>query len=606
MRSRAPLAWAARGTVSALLCALALAMFSGALLKSQLAQAAPQATFYGIPDNALLTSTATPSGTATTATATATTATTATDTPAATATSAATATATATPAPTATSTPAPTATPSGPPPNNFDVSAAAAEAAWPQQAGNWCGVATVTLIADYLNPSAYTSQQDIVNIVSSPASTSEWGAPPWVPNYGPGVTADISADFGTDPRSLAYGLTVATGMQYHAVVDTNGAWDTTIHIVDTVLLSRQPVSVFVDHGQHSVIVSGVDATGDPLTNPGSITAIHVWDPGTTATNSSIQKYMHEAVPLNTWLSGYTDWGGSDYFKYPYSGNKYGANDLDPDPSVGPYTYVPALYNHLWIGHYVYIAPGFGGVNSDWEFNQYGALIAGEASSGWPATPAGFGGAVVPMPTNPPPPPPPVQVFSKKPLPKPHPKPVPKPTPLPTPLPTPRLRPSPTPEQTAESVAAPVAVESPAPPPCASLTCALNALPPGWMLLLGAALVLGALLVSGVLLLPRRAGVAVAGVPSTQEAGSPLLPPAFDDATAPASAIVEAPEDAPADVAADAPAPTQGEGGVSDDEPASVADVADAAEPAPLLGPRIVSVLEPGSTPSQPASDEMEE
>ncbi len=82
------------------------------------------------------------------------------------------------------------------------------------------------------------------------------------------------------------------------IVDTHGAWDTTIHIVDDLLTTRKPISVFVDNGQHSVVVSGVDATGDPLTNPNSITAIHVWDPGGGVNGIGIQPHMEQAVPIN--------------------------------------------------------------------------------------------------------------------------------------------------------------------------------------------------------------------------------------------------------------------------------------------------------------------
>ncbi|HET9110870.1 MAG TPA: hypothetical protein VFN78_08610 [Ktedonobacterales bacterium] len=584
----------------ALLCAFALTLIPSALLGGQSAHAAPQTTFYGITDSALLTSTGTatatnpPTSTSTSAS-TSTPVATATDTPVPTPT----ATDTPTPAPTATNTPTPppTATPSGPPPNNLDVSAAANTAGWPQQNGNWCGIATVALIADYLNPTSPVSQNYIGGtggVLNDPSSTSEWGAPSWISGVGPGVTADIARDFGTDPRSLAYGLTHVTGRQYHAIVDTNGAWDTTKWIVHDILTYRQPISVFVDHGQHSVIVSGVEATGNPLTDPGSITKIHVWDPGAASTNSAIQGAMHEAVPLSVWLGGNTDLGFAQYLKYPYSANQYPgyAYPFDPDPSVGPYTYVPSLYNHLWIGHYVYISP-FGYVDpagaptgvtttsyvSDWEFNQNGALIAGEASSGWPPTPTGYAGAVVRMPTNPPPPPPPVHVFSAKPLPKPKPKPVPKPTPVPTATP-PRARPSPTAVPTSSSEA--ILPDSAAvPAPCASLTCALATMPPLWALYTFGGLLLVALLLAVVLLATRRsasarvAGVGVAGITGAAGASgvdAPLLPPALDDMPMPTvAASPEEPASAP-DATAIAPetyAPAQGVEAVESVEPVIV-------------------------------------
>lgn len=520
---------AMRARLLVLLCAVTLTVIPGALIGGQVAHATPQSTFYGIPDNLLLAATDTPTNTATALTAT--------DTPTTAPTASATATPSVTDTPTATNTPAPTATPTNTPTpaptatlppcpaTNCDVAAAATAAGWPQINGNWCGIATVALIADFLNPKNPISQNAVAGMLSGSSSISEWGTPPWNQAYGtPGVTADIAEDFGTDPRSLAYGMTMATGRSYHMVVDTGGAWDATVAIVRTIIMTGQPVSVFVDHGQHSVIVSGVDvaAPGDnPLTNPSSITYIHVWDPGNAASNSGIQRTMSEPVPLNTWLSGYSD-GGGEYFKHPYSNNPIGSIQLDPDPSVGPYTFVPALYNHLWVGHYVWISPYgpyFGPTSPDWAVTPGGVLIAGEPSTGWPTTPAGYTGATVPMPTNPPPPPPPVHVFSKKPLPKPVIKVVPKPKPTPTPRPTPRPRSSPTPIPPASNVTAlPIDPVTPTQSVCSAFTCALASLPPLWGMALIVVLLLGALALSLAMLRPRRrrrpaqAALAVAGAP----------------------------------------------------------------------------------------------
>lgn len=549
-RPRTPAQWTTRGTTLILLCAFALALFSGALLHSQPAQAAARSTFYGVSQNALVststatsttstapTATDTPAATATTApTTTATTAPTATATFAATDTPTVVATDTPTATPVGTATPSPTATPkptpvyTGAAPTLLDISSAVATVGQ-QSAGNWCGIATVALIANYLG--IPIAQTDVANMISDPSSTSEWGGPTprYISSWGqwiPGVTADIAYDFGTDPRSIAEGLTLATGWQYHAKVDTYGARDATYHIIWDLMNTRQPISVFVDHGQHSVVVYGVQASGDPMTNPGSIQYIYVWDPG-SQTQSGIQSSPRMKIPINTWLSGFTDNGASDYFKYPYSSNVLGGIPLDPDPSVGPYTYIPSKYNHLWVGHYVWVSAWGGpGLNADWELNQGGALIAGAPGSGFPTTPEGYTGPVVGMPTNPPPPPPPVQVFTYKPLPKPQPKPRPTPTPRPTatPRPTPRRRGSPTPDlgwtpQPTPSVAPAEQLA------CASSICETNMLPPGWITLLVA--LLGALMLSGVLLYPRRARLARGAV--ALEATALPMPPDMPEAPA---------------------------------------------------------------------------
>ncbi|HET8905500.1 MAG TPA: hypothetical protein VFN11_00905 [Ktedonobacterales bacterium] len=441
----------------ALLCAFALAVLATALLMNQPAQvhAAASARFYGIAGEGR-------------------TAALATDTPTDTPTNTPTPTPTDTPAATPTSTPTntPTATPTpGGSPNVLDVSAAATAAGWPQQYSNWCGVATVALIADYLNPGAPVSQSAILGALNNPANQSQWSYPAPGPSYwGPYVPTDISGDFGTDPRSLADGLTMATGSLYHAKVDVAGAWDTTVHIVHDLLVSRQPISVFVDHGMHSLIVSGVDATGDPLANPRSITAIHVWDPGGGVNGVGIQAHMAEVVPLSLWLSGTIPWSGSSYLKYPYAANVYQGRALDPDPAVGPYAFVPAKYNHLWVGHNVYLSPlassAAASLSPDWELNQYGVLIAGLPGGAWPNIPDGYTGDTVPMPTNPPPPPPPVQP------PKPAPKLKPPPPPRPTPTVRPKLTATPLPTATLVPTAAPV-VSTPV--VCEPVGCALAAL-----------------------------------------------------------------------------------------------------------------------------------
>ncbi len=463
---------AARGVPFILMLALTLATLSGALLSGQIASAAALATTSGAsmsatPASSTATNTATLTSTNTPAA-------TATDTPAATPTDTPTATdtPTSTPAgtPTATATTGPTPTATTPPnPYALDISAAIAEAAWPQQYSNWCGVATVAAIADYINPQSQVSQQGVLNALNNPANASEWGYPTQS-GWGPYVPTDIARDFGTDPRSLAEGLTLATGIQYHVIVDTNGAWDTTIHIVDDLLTTRQPISVFVDHGQHSIVVSGVDATSDPIKDPKSITAIHVWDPGGGESGVGIQPHLEQAVPISLWLSGIISWSGSDYFKYPYAANDYQGAPLDPDPAVGPYTYHSAKYNHMWVGHYVYLSPVAGAasasLSADWELNPYGALYVGYATTQYPAIPPGYSGPTVPMPTNPPPPPPPVRP------PKPAPRLPPPATPTPRPKPTATAIPTATLSPTATPAPSPT---SPPDPVCASLSCALASL-----------------------------------------------------------------------------------------------------------------------------------
>src|SRR5437667_510488 len=74
---------------------------------------------------------------------------------------------------------------------------------WYQHQGNWCGIANIRAIQIYdwlyngKSPQWDNSQEAIHNRLNS--NISPWG------RGGGYVTANISRDFGTDPRSIAYG-----------------------------------------------------------------------------------------------------------------------------------------------------------------------------------------------------------------------------------------------------------------------------------------------------------------------------------------------------------------------------------------------------------------
>ena len=264
--------------------------------------------------------------------------------------------------------------------------AAVHASAWPQATNIWCGVATVAAVARY-HGLPY-SQADVAAWMDSPAAVSEWGYPSWN-GAGPGFKANIARDSGTDPRSLAAALDATARGWYRQLVDQRGAWDATAHLAADLVRTREPISVIVLHGQHSVLVSGVLATADPAQHPESIVGLQVWDPGVDSPFGQIQPTQETDVPLDQWLGLWVYWAT------PYNPNYYGALPADPDPAVGPYTYDPSrgLTTHLWIGNYVYLQPDVKPwLNVDWAYNQDGALIPG--ARGEVPTP-------VPTPTAPP-------------------------------------------------------------------------------------------------------------------------------------------------------------------------------------------------------------
>lgn len=273
-------------------------------------------------------------------------------------------------------------------------------AQWPQQQSTWCGIATVAAIAQF-DGAASTTQQSVADYLNSSASVSVWRTPTTAPSYyGPGFAADISRDFGTDPRSLAAGLSYMVHQPYHQVVALGNAYEASASLA-AAIATMGPVTVFVDHALHSVVVSAVYATGNPVTDPSSITGFDVWDPA-GGSAEGIQSTVQASVPLYTWLTGTQYWGA------PYRVNWDNGYGYDPNPAVGPYTYDPSTVAHnasLWVGHYVYIKPDASGsatanVSADWAVNQDGSLIKGfdgQIPTGYTGPTSLFEGAKVVLP-----------------------------------------------------------------------------------------------------------------------------------------------------------------------------------------------------------------
>lgn len=293
------------------------------------------------------------------------------------------------------------------------MQAAVLSAQWPQRNGVWCGVSDIAAIANYEGTA--TTQDAVVAYLNSAPAVSAWGTPGHNYNvaYGPGFAADISRDMGTDPRSMAAGLAGMAGGGYHQWVDYHSAYNATAHLIADLVRTQQPITAFVNAASHSVLVSAVRYYGSDPTNLNNVTELEIWDSG-SGTGAGVQPYQDEWVSLNTWLTHFS------YYGSPYHANIYdGRHALDPDPSVGPYTYDPSQGRsaHLWIGHYVYIHPDSAGepargVSPDWAFNQDGALIRGLNGE----LPAGYGGPSVPLYIPPPPAPRPQPTATATPLP----------------------------------------------------------------------------------------------------------------------------------------------------------------------------------------------
>lgn len=277
---------------------------------------------------------------------------------------------------------------------DLDKTQAAVNAAgWPQQNHIWCGLAAMDAVINFDGKAI--SQRKLADFLTSAQAKSAWGVPNPDPSiaWGPGFPADISRDVGTDPRAIAYGQTIEGGHPYHTVIDRASARDATYHLVADLLRSNEPIHAIVFGGGHSVLVSGVYATGDPVKDPASIRALEVWDPGFGIYDGNIQQAQMTVVPIDEW---YTN---KYYWSSPYVEDYHGTIAQDPDPAVGPYAYDPAnsANAHLWVGNFVYFRADDPhdlavSVVQDWAFNQNGALIQGQQGE----MPDGWTGAAVTM------------------------------------------------------------------------------------------------------------------------------------------------------------------------------------------------------------------
>ena len=269
---------------------------------------------------------------------------------------------------------------------------------WPQANSNWCAIASIELVANYTYqmqggqssfPFHAGGQQRIVNDMNSSAAVSQWGTPSYN-GVGPGFAADIARDFGTDPRSIAWGIwyeslagqlarlyqpgslsrrVAQLGYTYHNVIYHQSASLAVAGMARTLTRFGQPVIVTTAHGLHTVVVSGVWASSNPDTGfPADVNAVNVWDPGVGAPGGGYQSSRLVTWSNHTFNSNTNAWGSV------YSANHQSYGDLDPDPAVGPY--VPnSQYPTHWIGYRVDIEPDtLVGVSVDYAVDENGSVM----------------------------------------------------------------------------------------------------------------------------------------------------------------------------------------------------------------------------------------
>lgn len=281
-----------------------------------------------------------------------------------------------------------------------DAWASTAAVDWPQANSNWCGIANVEMIVNYTYQAAANNQnairwgtgsngqQQIFNDMNSTTGVSRWGTAAGGPNVaGPYLKADIAADGGTDPRSIAWGIFYESAyggylkaqqpgyllpngaMGYHNVIYHTDVQHAVGGLARTLERYRLPVSVTMAHGLHSDVITGVYSNNDPIQSfAADVNAVVVWDPGVGSPDGGYQQAREVVWSNYTFNNDWRMWG-STYQANPFNGVAY-----DPDPSVGIYT-PNGTYTRHWIGYYVDIEPdSYAAISPDYAVDENGNIM----------------------------------------------------------------------------------------------------------------------------------------------------------------------------------------------------------------------------------------
>lgn len=248
---------------------------------------------------------------------------------------------------------------------------------WPQGSGPYCGVENAQALVNYDDELAgvgmhFASQNDQYTTASNnyaASARSQWG---YVLASGNNVAGEsnISYDFGTDPRSIAnmaYTYSINNRWFHDEIYRwqfdnrSQPSFNTQVQQATTWVAYAleqwsEPVSVTINAGQHSVIVSGVYSNTDPMnTFPAAIVAVVFRDP------MDNNRY---AVDFPTWESGNFSVSSGVYSLWSlYYGPAQ--NNGDPEPAIG--WYAPnGTYPEHWFGGFTWIQRDGNYNNGQWS------------------------------------------------------------------------------------------------------------------------------------------------------------------------------------------------------------------------------------------------
>ncbi|GAC1462594.1 MAG: hypothetical protein NVS4B1_24200 [Ktedonobacteraceae bacterium] len=275
---------------------------------------------------------------------------------------------------------------------------------WPQFTKNYCFVAVVQAVVNYDAitrelPLRYPHQND-QGPASGVPSDEQAGQILWdmdhqmIPPDGPLVPrgsganrrpftlGNIAYDFGGDPRIQAFATNYEAPigeMKYHEHIYHTDAETATWSMAKTLARFKRPVLALANHAEHTLLVAGFWATGNPLTNPRArIRSLAVFNPwNSTAWGQYITTGSYQQVSLDDWLNATdlpTPFGGvTSMLALPYASNGV----LDPDPSIGRYQAGPGTRNpdkHHWIGNFVIIEPDRHWQSANFSFDEDNQLM----------------------------------------------------------------------------------------------------------------------------------------------------------------------------------------------------------------------------------------
>ncbi len=268
---------------------------------------------------------------------------------------------------------------------------------WPQARGPFCGIETSAAAINYDDEVhgvamrfTSTAAQNTIAARNQTAGASQWGYPRPINSPCGGVT-NISRDFGTDPRSIAYMTWNYTPNNtfYHDYIyrwqfaNRSAPSFYTQVLQATTSMARaletwhEPLTAQINGGLHSVLVTGVYSYNDPARNyPAQITSVVYRDPMAAPAVSRFQ------VSIGTWAGGHfsTPYGVYSLWSLYYGDRSAvgdGKNTSDPEPAVG--IYVPNTSHPVhWYRGFTWIQRdnnfANGSWNPDWAFTSTGVKL----------------------------------------------------------------------------------------------------------------------------------------------------------------------------------------------------------------------------------------